>query len=303
MIGFIKHYIGRYMPEIAIEYFEGLIRPSRFILKQKIRSYFLSLDRSKQEQEIVKIIIFFEKHRFSVFPYDFCKEHSVENTLIYYDDKSKMHYIEHNKKQLYFPNNYDKYTITRCYNSLCIEQDINSPHRYQTEEFNVKNGDVIADIGAAEGIWALDNVERAGKVYLFERDSKWINALQKTFEPWKEKVVIVQKYVSNENDNSKVSLDEVFKDKEINFIKADIEGAEIELLKGGESVLSRNGNMRLLLCTYHRENDDKKLKEILENNGFKTEYSKGYMLYIFDKKLKEPYIRQGLIRAKKQYHL
>ena len=57
--------------------------------------------------------------------------------------------------------------------------------------------------------------------------------------------------------------------------------------------------MKLLLCAYHSKNDGMKIKEILEYNDFKTEYSKRYTLLSYDKKLEKPYIRRGLVRATK----
>lgn len=74
---------------------------------------------------------------------------------------------------------------------------------------------------------------------------------------------------------------------------------EKKLLEGGKSVLTNNNNLKLLLCAYHSKNDGTDIKKILEQNGFKTEYSKGYMLYIYDKELEKPYIRRGLVRAMK----
>ena len=152
----------------------------------------------------------------------------------------------------------------------------------------------------AEGIWALTYAEKAARIYLFECDSMWFEALHKTFEPWKEKVFFVNKFVSDTNDDGKVTLDEFFKDKEINFIKADIKGSEIQMLKGAKSILSRIDNLSLLLCAYHGHDHAEIIKAILEKNGFETEFSNRYML-IIDNDLREPYIRRGIIRARKNH--
>jgi hypothetical protein len=210
-----------------------------------------------------------------------------------------MKYVFHYGKKMYFPKTWNDDSICDYYNGLLIEQDINSPHRYETPDFCVKDGDVIADIGAAEGIWALTYAEKAAKIYLFECEAQWIKALEKTFEPWKEKVVMINKYISNVTDENKITLDEFLCGRSINFIKADIEGAEIQLLEGAKDVLTKQNNLKLLLCAYHRKNDDVLLKQYLEKYGFQTEYSNGYMLFIPDPDLDEPYIRRGLIRAKK----
>jgi len=94
-------------------------------------------------------------------------------------------------------------------------------------------------------------------------------------------------------------LDDCFENETINFVKADIEGYELKLLDGGIKTLTREKDIKLLLCTYHKKGDAEKLKESLEKLGFYTEYSKNYMLFIYDNDLEEPYIRRGLIRAMK----
>ena len=134
---------------------------------------------------------------------------------------------------------------------------------------------------------------------MFECDPEWINALLKTFEPWKKKIFIVNKFVSDINNNKYITLDTFFNEKKINFIKADIEGMEINLLNGMRQLFN-NSNLKLLLCTYHNKNDAIEIQSILENNKFTTEYSKGYMITYFDKFLEEPYIRRGVIRAFKK---
>jgi hypothetical protein len=57
--------------------------------------------------------------------------------------------------------------------------------------------------------------------------------------------------MTNTNKNNYTTLDYFFQDKEINFIKADIEGAEIDLIRGGKEILSKKNDLRLALCTYH----------------------------------------------------
>jgi hypothetical protein len=264
-----------------------------------IRNYFLGLSRNEQSSEILEIIEYFEKHKFSIFPYEFARKYHAEDIDVFYDISCDMCFILHNGKKIFFPHDMSFEKIRKSYHWLCMEQDVESPHRYETKEYKVKAGDIIADVGAAEGIWALDNVEVAEKIYIFEYQQEWIEALQKTFEPWKEKVCIIKKFVSNVSDKNNITMDEYFMEKTINFIKVDIEGSEVAFAEGCKALFSKSDDLRLLMCTYHKENDAKELKEILENEGFMTEYSARYMLFIHDKELKEPYIRRGLIRANK----
>jgi hypothetical protein len=210
-----------------------------------------------------------------------------------------MKWILHDNKRMYFPEDWTDKKIRGYYNDLMKEQDINSPHRYETSEFQVQEGDVVADLGAAEGIFALSIVEKAKKIYLFECEEKWIKVLKKTFEPWQEKVIIINKYISNNTEGNDITLDKFLDGSEINFIKADIEGAESKLLMGAKQTLSSQNNLRIVLCTYHQKNDEQDLNKILTENNFYTEFSKGYVILLADRKLDPPYLRRGVIRAKK----
>ncbi|MDR2803364.1 MAG: hypothetical protein LBB22_03625 [Treponema sp.] len=72
------------------------------------------------------------------------------------------------------------------------------------------------------------------------------------------------------------------------------------MLRGSEKTLASAKDLRLSVCTYHRQNDACELEAILKKHGFATSYSDGYMiLWGFDEQLKEPYLRRGVIRAKK----
>jgi hypothetical protein len=186
-----------------------------------------------------------------------------------------------------------------CYNWLLVEQDSLSPHCYETAEFHVSEGDVVIDAGAAEGNFALSVIEKVKKIYLFEVDKAWIAALEATFVPWKEKVVIVNKYISDNNKKNGIALDTFFGNEKIDFIKADIEGAEPQLLTGASTLLSRQTPMKITLCTYHRHNDAEVLNRMLIEKGFHTEFSRGYMLFLYDKALAPPYLRKALVRATK----
>lgn len=294
-----KSLVERHLSDVTIERFEKLLRSKSYLLKNEIKNYFLALNKDEIEPEIAEIINYFEKYRFSIYPYEYQRNYHTKDITVYYDKAVKMLYVLHNNKRLYFPQYMGKEMVRRYYNLLRKEQDENSPHRYETNDFTVKDGDIIADIGAAEGIWALDNVEKAGKIYLFECNDKWVKALKRTFEPWKEKVFIVNKYVSNINREEYITLDDFFEGETIDFIKADIEGMEINLLEGSKELLKRETNLKLLLCTYHRKNDAESIKKTLEAKGYKIEYSKRYMIFIIDKELDEPYIRRGIIRASK----
>ncbi|GHV82648.1 hypothetical protein AGMMS49991_12060 [Spirochaetia bacterium] len=133
-----------------------------------IPNYFLNLDYSKQDNEIRQIIDYFKNNTFSGFPYAFTKKYRSHNIEVQYDESCNMYFAIHKGKKLYCPEEWSYGKTYDYYNDLCLEQDDDSPHHYETNEFTVQDGDVIADIGAAEGIWALTYVEKAEKIYLFE---------------------------------------------------------------------------------------------------------------------------------------
>lgn len=150
------------------------------------------------------------------------------------------------------------------------------------------------DVGAAEGLINLQNIEKIKKAYLFECNPDWINALQKTFEPWKEKVEIVNKYVADMNDETHTTLDEYIQKHIGNniMIKMDIEGMETEVISKGIGASFGADNIKFVCCTYHRAEDANDLDRKFKEKGYATEFSKGYMVW-----REEPYFRKGVIRA------
>ncbi|MDR0485576.1 MAG: FkbM family methyltransferase [Elusimicrobiota bacterium] len=209
--------------------------------ESEIRNYFLNLKYDEQDAETIEVRDYLKENVFSVFPYSFALKGNSIPVEVFLDEIYEMHFVLYEGKRMYFPKGW---TIAACINyfrGLCIEQDAASPHRYETKKYIPKPGDVIADIGAAEGIWALKYAQDAKKIFLFESEPNWIQALERTFAPYKEKTTIINKYISDKVGNRKTTLDAFFKDMEVNFIKADIEGAEVNALKGGKSILQRMG--------------------------------------------------------------
>jgi len=154
----------------------------------------------------------------------------------------------------------------------------------------------MLDVGAAEGLLGLMNIEKIDKLYVFESEKEWIEALQATFEPWKDKVIIVNKYVSDKNEGDCATLDAMIKDEAIELIKIDVEGAEQEILAGASDTLKRT--KKLCVCTYHKNGDEIAVKNYLDKSGWTSSFSNNYILYILSE-LYPPYFRKCLIRAKK----
>jgi len=251
---------------------------------------------------------FIRKAGLSVFPYHKIK--TLKSIIANYDNILEMPYVMHNHKKLYFPKNWTTEQAVFQYRNYIETENLlggsfstKAPHQYQTDSFYIKEGDVLLDIGCAEALIALDAIEKTQKVYLFESDTIWIEPLKATFEPYKEKVVLINKLVSNADTQDTVKLSTALKDEVLDqlFIKMDIEGFEKEVIKDSTALLSLKNDIRIACCTYHQHNDAEYVKMQLESMNYHTEYSDGYMLFFYDE-LKPPYFRKGMIRAYRKNH-
>jgi hypothetical protein len=267
-------------------------------LRKRILKHYADLPENEINDEQKEVLKYLENDEIRIFPYLFHHNYSPEKIDVLYERGNGMHYVLQDGKRLYFKKRWKEKRIKRAYCDLVREQDLRSPHRYLTESFTIGNEDVLADIGAAEGNFSLAVVDKVRKIYLFEYDHEWTEALRATFAPWPEKVEIISKYVSDHNDSSHVRFDTFFENKkDITFLKIDVDGAESDVLKSCNEVLSTNQHFKIALCTYHKNDDEKDFTFLLENYGFKVTPSKGYMIHYYDKKMKAPYLRRGLIRA------
>jgi len=267
------------------------------VLRSNILSYYSNLKEPLSE-EVSMVCDYVRNRGIAMIPYYFQDEYIEDTIEVHYDTETGLHYVMHDGKRLYFKKRWSKKRIRLSFNELRREQDIRSPHSYETDGFTVENSDILVDIGAAEGIFALGNVEQAGRIVLFESGKEWIEPLKATFAPWKEKVTIVNKFVGNVTNGKCVTLDDYFLHEEkLSFLKIDVEGAESLLLSGCKRILGEGMPLKVAICTYHKDEDERELSETLKQNGFETSTSDGFLIIHTDRKLKAPYLRRGLIRA------
>lgn len=246
------------------------------------------------------------KHGLQVFPYE--SLNSLEAIECGYDRHLRMPYVIHDKKRLYFPKEYSLERMERQYRQYVEKENLlggnytqKMPHCYQSEGFYVDEGDVFVDVGAAEGLVALDVIDRVSKVYIVESERRWIKALRATFEPYKDKCVIIQKLVTDCDGRNSITLEHLLKYETTRpiFVKMDIEGYEKRVVGASKDFLSRRDNIKLACCTYHKEEDAQTLESLFKQLGYNYEFSDGWMLFSkFDKALlNPPFFRHGLIRA------
>jgi hypothetical protein len=267
-------------------------------LRKEILKHFAALPAAEVNDEQREVLRFLEKNEIRIFPYPFNENYSAGNIEVFSDTERGLKYVLQDGKRLYFKKRWSESRIKRAYSDLMKEQDSESPHKYLTDDFTIGENDVLADIGAAEANFSLAVVDKVKKIYLFEYDREWIEAMEATFAPWADKVEIINKYVSDHDDESNLNFGTFYTErKDITFLKIDVDGAEASVLKSCDVIFRSPDKVKIALCTYHKNNDEKDFTALLQGHGFTVTPSKGYMIHYYDKKMRPPYLRRGLIRA------
>ena len=238
-----------------------------------------------------------------MFPYPRIEGYSGAQDVVTGLEGGLPYVIHKNTAKLFFPRHCSVSSAISQYLGLVNDEGllgsglrIKSPHCYQDETFKVEPDDILLDIGCAEAIFALDNIDKVLKAYLFECGSEWRRPLQRTFAPYKDKVVMVNKFVSDKTKGKSTTLMDAIKGCVIGshfFVKMDIEGCERTVLKGNADFF-KNHKVKLSCCVYHRQDDSHVIESLLKEMGYKTHFSDGYMLPVMNG-IHYPYFRHGVI--------
>ncbi|MCB7481335.1 FkbM family methyltransferase [Christiangramia sediminis] len=267
-------------------------------LRRKIITYYSARKHLTLEEK--EILNFLKLNPLHVFPYSFVKKYNFNEIQIFYDEIKDLKYVNYYQKKLYFKRRMSEQAIKSLFIGLLIDQDENSPHRYLDKKFQVDNTDIVVDAGAAEGNFSLLIIDYVQKIILFESDPEWIEPLNATFEPWKDKVEIIQKKISDKTDEFEIKLDDFYEHEKFTFIKADIEGYESKLIEGLRGTLKKEIPLKLAICTYHQQEDFMSFSRILQKNHFYLSSPRGYMIFYYDKDIQPPFLRKGILRAEKE---
>lgn len=239
-----------------------------------------------QDGEILSVLEYWKENPISLFN-NFIPPVSRYEEVIW-DRKYNLPYIkfptaEGKIKRMYYPRDY-RFLIKdgiQVVEDILYEQMPMSPHLYTYAGHEVKEGDIILDGGVCEGNFALRYADQASKIYLVESDPDWREALFHTFEQYQGKIVYCNRPLSDRDGYYSVSVDTLIKGK-LDFMKLDIEGAEIHAVEGAKETL-RNNNVRCSICCYHKREDERILKNIFSDFGYRTDVSKGYMAFMWDR--------------------
>lgn len=254
---------------------DGRIENYKFFYKQQLIARY----ENSSDPEIQDVLQSVRERDLQVFNYDFIDKYNDLQIDAIFDAECRMYYVWHGNKKLYFAKTLDtSEKVIEYYRQLLIEQDEHSPHRYVAEEFNIEEGDVVIDAGAAEGIFALGNIEKVTRIYLIEVDPQWIEALERTYMDYQDKVVIIPKYLTSMDSGALATLDLLIEEP-VNFIKMDIEGNEWDALLGAEKLIAKSENLKCAICSYHTDFDEILIRDILGKYGMKCSVSNGYMWF------------------------
>ena len=220
---------------------------------------------------------------------------------VFIDKKQNLPYILHNGRPLYFTRGTDENTIREMYAQFFSEMDKESPHLYCDNPDELHDR-ILFDCGVAEGLFPLTYVEYFKKIVLFECNPSWIEALQATFAPYKNKVSIVQSLVSDVVSEHSTTLDHYSSTNQImpDFIKMDIEGYEERALIGASKILNENEDVICAICTYHTPNAEPNIVDYMREKGFSPSYNNGFMFFFYEENIAPPYLRRGVIRFYKK---
>jgi FkbM family methyltransferase len=209
--------------------------------------------------------------------------------------------------------NYKFYSlITRKIDNFLIHDIYTSMSSHEDdiiEHFTPKQGDIVVDIGAAFGFYTIISSKRVGtngKVVAIEAQQDSFEMLNRNIKLNQLTNVIPLNYAVYSKE-TKVKLYSSYsimpervgkytKDKfvevnadtldnllqangieqqQVNWIKIDVEGAEIDVLKGATNVLSKSKDIALLI-EVHGLNNYRPVVEFLSLYNFKIEFEKTY---------------------------
>jgi FkbM family methyltransferase len=174
---------------------------------------------------------------------------------------------------------------------------------YENEYVRICKGDIVLDLGANIGLFSCVAASKGAVVYAFEPSPDNIDFLKQNVKLY-ENIYIAPYAATNRNGKSRFFMNDLSTDEldlgqntlkesngrsylsteievdtitiddfvkvnnltKVDFIKADIEGSERDMLKGAFKTL-RNFSPKLSLCTYHLVDDPEVMEKlILEAN-------------------------------------
>ena len=165
-------------------------------------------------------------------------------------------------------------------------------HYYQKKHTGIEPNEILLDVGAAEGLFALSVADKCSQIVMIEPNDHFARALETTFKPFAHKTTIHNVAVGNtegtisfnqtslsgkvnlntdESVSKKITtVDKIINGLPVTYLKADIEGHEFEMLKGAVNTI-KNNKPKIVITCYHRENVASEMIDLVKS--FVPEYN------------------------------
>lgn len=298
------HLLGKY--DLQEDYLNRLSNLTQ--LRNAIIDLYFKANKEEKQQYLDELQYLQSANYFDMFPYNQLKK--ISDISVGIDKQYHLPYVLHSGKKLFFPEFWNLKEVSEKYRYYIERENLlggkytsKAPHQYQTKSFKIEGDDIFLDIGCAEGLVALDCIEKVPKAYLFEADPIWEKPLKATFAPYKDKVQIIHKWVGDKDDVNSTTLNSAIQENKgkFFFVKMDIEGAE-ELVVKGNAEFFKSNFIKIACCTYHKKEHFDNLSKLFCDWGYSISTSDGYMLCFMDKNFSPPYFRKGVLRASNINH-
>jgi FkbM family methyltransferase len=166
--------------------------------------------------------------------------------------------------------------------------ELSKQQYFDLEEFKSNEEEVFVDVGGFDGMtsigfldWCKNSKEKS--IYVFEPDSDNIEKCHNNLSKYTDNYKIIDKGcwstedtlkfkaqgngassidTTGENEVKVTTLDKELQDKKVTFIKMDIEGAEVEALKGAKNIIEKN-KPKLAISIYHKPEDIWEIPKII----------------------------------------
>lgn len=277
----------------------------QYLVKKNNRKVLLLLPRVqavRREPEIGDITCFLEQHPGAMIPYAMMLEYQAKDIEVGEDEATGYPFALREGTRYYFPQGTPPERVRKAVRIGLLEQDARSPHRYQHDPQKPLSGNTGVLVGASDCLVAVSMIPYFQKLVLFEADSRWQKPMALSLGGHPPITECVSRYVGSRDDSQFVKLDTFFEGQyeDVDFIQADIEGSELDLLLGADALLSQNKKMAVSICCYHTPQQETEVRDFLTARGFSVTTSPGYIFLETARALVYPYLRRGIIYGVKE---
>jgi FkbM family methyltransferase len=243
-------------------------------MNRRLKIFFYWVMKSKNNVKFRELINFLIKP----------KVYNIANRYIKRIEEINQFFIVYFHKinyPLYWPK---IFPINELYQVTTETFDNNDWHYYQKEHTTIEKGEILLDIGAAEGLFSLSATDRCDKIFIIEPNKYFKESLEKTFSEILEKVNIInvgvgdkigkfhidEKSISStikeiQGECEVTTVDNLFYNRQrISFLKADIEGFEISMLRGAAKTIEKY-KPKIAITTYHEQNSPQEIISFILN--------------------------------------